>query len=63
MKWSENLILFRLNFEFEYRVWAKIENKNKFTEAETLDELRMTPCPRDADLKNGSRQKGERALL
>jgi hypothetical protein len=21
---------------------------------------RMTPCPRDADLKNGSRQKGER---
>jgi hypothetical protein len=30
---------------------------------ETLDESGTSPCPRDADLKNGSRQKGERALL
>jgi hypothetical protein len=29
-------------------------------EAGTLDESGMTPCPRDADLKNGSRRKRER---
>jgi hypothetical protein len=34
-----------------------------FAKAETLDESGMTPCPRDVDLKNGSDQKGERALL
>jgi hypothetical protein len=32
-------------------------------EAKTLDESGTTPCPRDADLKNGSCHKGERALL
>jgi hypothetical protein len=34
-----------------------------YTEVETLDESGMTPCPRDTDLKNGSHQMGERALL
>jgi hypothetical protein len=28
--------------------------------AKTLDDSRMAPCPRDVDLKNGSRRKGER---
>jgi hypothetical protein len=35
-----------------------------FSEAETLDESGMTPCPRDTDLKNGSRRRErERAHL
>jgi hypothetical protein len=34
-----------------------------FVKAKTLDELGMAPCPRDVNLKNGSHQKGESALL
>jgi hypothetical protein len=34
-----------------------------FVEAKTLEESGMTPYPRDTDLKNDSRRKGERALL
>jgi hypothetical protein len=34
-----------------------------FAEAKTLDQSGTTPCPRDADVKNGSSRKGERALL
>jgi hypothetical protein len=34
-----------------------------FVEAKTHDESGMTPYPRDTDLKNGSRRKGERALM
>jgi hypothetical protein len=41
--------------EFEW----KVENKNIFVEAITR-RSRTTPCLRDADLKNGSRRKGER---
>jgi hypothetical protein len=47
------------NTEFE----RKIEDKNMFIEAKTLNESGMTPYPRDTDLKNDSRRKGERALL
>jgi hypothetical protein len=47
------------NTEFE----QKIENKNMFAKAETLDESGMTPCPGDVNLKNGSHQKEDRALL
>jgi hypothetical protein len=31
-----------------------------FCRSENTRRLRITHCPRDADLKNGSRQKGER---
>jgi hypothetical protein len=34
-----------------------------FAKAETLDESGMTHCPGDVNLKNGSHQKGDRALL
>jgi hypothetical protein len=53
-------IYYNLSFEFDYRVLSGRENKIHFLEAETLDESGMAPCPRDADLKNGSRRKGER---
>jgi hypothetical protein len=61
MLWKFNFItilVLNSNTEFE----RKIEN-NFFAEADTLDESGLAPCPRDADLKNGSRWKGERALL
>jgi hypothetical protein len=44
-------LYYNLSFELDYRVLSgrwRIET---------------TPYPRDADLKNGSRPKGERALL
>jgi hypothetical protein len=39
-----------------------MENRIKdiFTKAGTLDESGTTPYPRDANLKNNSRRKGER---
>jgi hypothetical protein len=42
---------------FDYTVLSGRENKIHFLEAETLDESGMAPCPRDADLKNGSRRR------
>jgi hypothetical protein len=53
MLWKFNFItilVLNSNTEFE----RKIEN-NFFAEADTLDESGLAPCPRDANLKNGSR--------
>jgi hypothetical protein len=58
-------MLWKLNF---ITIWVsnsitvferKIKNKNIY-ESEITWRLGTTPCPSDADLKNGSRQKGER---
>jgi hypothetical protein len=51
--WVSNSIL-----EFKW----KIESKNIFAEVSTR-RSRTAPCPRDANLRNGSRQEGERAQL
>jgi hypothetical protein len=53
-------LYYNLSFEFNYRVLSGRENKIHLLEAKTLDELGTTPCPRDADLKNGSCWKRER---
>jgi hypothetical protein len=62
-----NEMLWKLNFKpksFKFRIWLQSfkpkREKIHFLEAETLDESGMAPYPRDADLKNGSRRKGER---
>jgi hypothetical protein len=43
-------LYYNLCFEFDYRVLSRRENKIYFVEANT-PWSRMTPCPRDADLK------------
>jgi hypothetical protein len=39
-----------------------IENENNL-QKRNHSMIKMTPCPRDADLKNGSHRKGERTHL
>jgi hypothetical protein len=58
MLWKLNfIIILVLNSITEFE--RKIENKIHFAKANT-PWYRMTPCPRDAELKNGSRRKRER---
>jgi hypothetical protein len=58
MLWKLNFITIWV-FEFDYRVLSERENKIHFVEANTPLSI-MTPCRRDADLKNSSRRYGER---
>jgi hypothetical protein len=55
-------LYYNLSFEFDYRVLSGRENKIYFLEVKTLDKSGTTPCPRDADLKNDSHQKGGREI-
>jgi hypothetical protein len=50
---------YNLSFEFDYRVLSGKFRINIFAEA-VAHRSRMTPYPRDADLRNGSRREGER---
>jgi hypothetical protein len=59
MKCSENLTLLQFWFQIRLQSSSERENKIHFSEANT-PWYRTTPCPRDASLKNDSRQKGER---
>jgi hypothetical protein len=53
-------LYYNLSFKFDYRVLSgRLRIKDIFAEVNTR-QLRMTPYPRDADLRNGSRRKGER---
>jgi hypothetical protein len=53
-------LYYNLSFKFDYKVLSRKENKIHFSEVEILDESGTAPCPRDADIKNGSYRKGER---
>jgi hypothetical protein len=51
------------SFEFDYRVLSGRLRIKTFCGSENTQQLRTTPCTRDADLKNDSYRKGERETI